>query len=495
MNNYYVHKFLLLLIILFIGVSGVKGQQILTLDSCRFFALEKNKEMTVARKRMEAATSLKKAAFTQYLPHFNARGAYLHTNKKFQLFNEDKYLPIIPFSAFNPETGKFDASRLSIPEIARDVFVINPLTQQPIVGPDGNPVFRNFALLPASQAKFGFENHYIFNASVIQPIFTGFKVRELYRISRYAENIARENVNLSHADIIYKTDEAYWRVLALQYKVALAHKYKGLLERLVSDLENVYAEGIITKTDLLKAKVKLNEAELILLKANNGLEISKMAMAQIIGKNYKDIGILDTTKLHQILPEYSVNPEKQVENRAEIGILKQNVNIATSGVSVMRSRFLPDISLIAGYTFMNPNPYKGMEKKFGGDWNIGIQASIPIFHWGERIHTMKAMKREAENASLKLEEARELINVQINQVFFKYKEAKSRIELTRHSKEQAEENMNMSRDNFEEGILMLTDLLEAQVLWEKAYTEYIDALIEARMCESELLKVTGGIYK
>ena len=136
---------------------------------------------------------------------------------------------------------------------------------------------------------------------------------------------------------------------------------------LVSDLENVYAEGIITKTDLLKAKVKLNEAELILLKANNGLEISKMAMAQIIGKNYKDIGILDTTKLHQILPEYSVNPEKQVENRAEIGILKQNVNIATSGVSVMRSRFLPDISLIAGYTFMNPNPYKGMEKKFGRD--------------------------------------------------------------------------------------------------------------------------------
>ena len=81
---------------------------------------------------------------------------------------------------------------------------------------------------------------------------------------------------------------------------------------------------------------------------------------------------------------------------------------------------------------------------------------------------MKAMKREAENASLKLEEARELINVQINQVFFKYKEAKSRIELTRHSKEQVEENMNMSRDNFEEGILMLTDLLEAQVLWEKA---------------------------
>ncbi len=495
MNKYYVHKMSLLLLILFMGVSEISGQYVLTLDSCRAFALENNKKMLIARKRVEATKSLRKAAFTQYLPHFNAMGNYLRTNKQFQLFNEDKFLPIIPISAFNPETGKFEYSNLMKPEIAKDVFVINPITKQPVTGPDGKPIFRNFALLPASQGKFGTENHYIFNVSALQPIFTGFKIREMHRIAKYTENIAEENVNLSRADIIYKTDESYWRVMSLQYKKALVKKYKAMLERLLSDLENIYSEGIITKNDLLKVQVKLNEAELNLLKVNNGLELSKMAMGQIIGKDYKDIGVLDTTKLYTSLPSFSADNAGNIENRAEIEILKQNVNIAKSGVSVMRSRFMPDVSLVAGYSFLNPNPYKGMEQNFGGDWSIGVQASIPIFHWRERNHTLKAMKREAENASLKLEETRELIDLQINQVVFKYNEAKYKIELTKRSKEQAEENMNMSKDNFNEGILKLTDLLEAQVLWQKAYNEYINALIEAKMCESEFLKVTGELYK
>lgn len=66
--------------------------------------------------------------------------------------------------------------------------------------------------------------------------------------------------------------------------------------------------------------------------------------------------------------------------------------------------------------------------------------------------------------------------------------------MTGLSRKQAEENMRMAKENLMEGRSRLTELLEAQLQWENASSEHIDALVEMRTTLLELDKSTGEIY-
>jgi outer membrane protein TolC len=264
----------------------------------------------------------------------------------------------------------------------------------------------------------------------------------------------------------------------------------------VADLENMYTEGIITRNDLLKAQVSQNEAKLKVMKAENGLALSKMALAQIIGTEDEDITLSEKAIDKDLSVAYStITSENPIDKRAEIIMLKEKLAITESGKNIERSKFMPDILLTGGYGWMNPNPYNGLKKEFGGDWSIGVVVSMPIFTWGERKHNLNTAHIKKRKVQLELDEAREMIDLQIRQNRYKYNESIRKAELTQLSKAQAEENMKIAKENLLEGRTRLTELLEAQVQWENASSEYIDALIEIKTTRSELEKSTGEIYK
>ena len=126
---------------------------------------------------------------------------------------------------------------------------------------------------------------------------------------------------------------------------------------------------------------------------------------------------------------------------------------------------------------------------------MGVIVSMPIFTWGERKHNLNAATIKKQRVQTELDEAHEMIDLQIRQNRYKYDESIKKAELTQLSKVQAEENMKMAKENLLEGRSRLADLLEAQVQWESASSEYIDALIEIKTAASQLEKSTGEIYK
>ena len=488
----FLHSFIA--IFLLVAVPAV-AQQKLTLEECRTMALEQNKKVKIAQEDVKAATYTKKAAGTHYLPKLSLSGGYLRTNKDIKPLNDDLFLPIVPYNTIDPTTGKFNSDALQDPQTALNTIVMNPETGQPVLDASGNPVFKNYAMLPADQLKFDNNNYYYARLSVNQPLFTGLKITESNKMAQYAENISREQVVLTQAEVLTQTDEAYWRVVSLQEKVKLAHSYRDLLNRLVTDLENMYSEGIITKNDLLKAQVKQNDANLQVLKAENGLELSKMALAQIIGLNYESVDITENIIEAAAISTVDLSTRYSADNRAEVNMLKEKVNIMQANKNIERSKFMPTILLTGGYGFMNPNPYNGLRNEFGGDWSVGVVVSMPVFTWGERKHNMNIASVKKHQAQYELEEARELIDLQIHQNRFKHIESLKKVEMTKLSKDQAEENMRVAEDNLAEGRTRLSELLEAQVQWSDAYSEYIDAMVEVKTTQSELEKSTGQIYE
>ncbi len=484
----------------------VGGQIKLSLEDCRTLALENNLRIQIADEHIGAAGEVRKSARTSFLPNISANGLYTRSNKKFSLLDEDKFIPVVPYSALDANTGGLNSSILSptLPDgspnpgfdadVFGSTFAINPATGQPFTDKDNNPAFGNYAWLPREEGEFGNKNLFVGALTLTQPIYLGGKVRESYKITQYGERLAVAEKKMDVSEVLYKTEATYWQVISLTEKVGMAKAYIDLLERLNQDLENLFAEGIIIQNDLLKASVKLNEAELALIKAQNGVALSKMVLCQIIGLPLQaELSLTD--ELSQQLPvlENISYRDSAVANRPELLALEQSANMARSGVKLMRSRFMPDVGLTANYLLANPNPYDGFVEEFGSDWNVGLAVSIPIFHWGDRNHTLRAAKFEQRAAELKLEETRDLIRLEVQQALYRVNESDRKVQVARQNLEKADENLRVARDSFAEGILKTTDVLESQALWKESQANYIDAKMERNLNRVNLKKVSGHL--
>ncbi|MCF8331378.1 MAG: TolC family protein [Bacteroidales bacterium] len=442
------------------------AQQEISLKECHRMALEHNHKIRQARKKAEASTSMRKAAFTRFLPEFSAEGTYFRLNKKLNLTLPEQYLPVT------------DAQG-------------NPVL---MTGPDGNLMVKNYAWLPEQDLEFGEKNIYAAGLTMNQTIYAGGKVREMHRIAGSRERIAGMQAELKESEVLYETAKKYWKVVSVKEKVILARAYRKQVDSLINDLENLRQEGIITANEILKAKVRRNEVRLKLTKAENGLKLAQMALNQMSGMP------LDTSwQLKDSLGEVNAGIDvadfryKALNKRPEVKMLQQRVSISESGVELSKSRFMPDVALSANYYFLNPNPFNNFKNQFGHDWMVGVVCQVPLFHWGDRLHTLNAAKLEKEIAHLKLEETKEKIQLQVQQQIFKLQEAYKEVELTQTSLKQAKENLEITKNNLNEGLAKTTDVLEAQAMWQKAKASEIQAKTDLQLAWLALQKAIGEL--
>ena len=305
-----------------------------------------------------------------------------------------------------------------------------------------------------------------------QPLYMGGKIRAYDKITRLAEQAAGEQHTMEEQDLLVSVDEAYWRIVALQSKKKLAESYLETVKKLDSDVEKIIAEGMATKADGLSVKVKVNEAEVANIQVDNGLALSRMALAQLIGLplDYKftlanEDDAVTSEGASQL--SLSLQPNADLDNavetarahRAELRALDIAAQVKEQQVKVARSEYMPNLALTGGYLLSNPNAFNGFEKKFGGMWNVGVVLKVPIVTWGDRIYKVKQAKVEAQMARTQAEEVREKISLQVNQNRQKLQEAQHRLATAIRSQEQADENLRMANLGMKEGVRPVSNVL------------------------------------
>jgi len=487
-------KALFLFFVFLAAVSFVEAKT-LTLEACRQLALQHNKTIQIANDNVKAAEQLKAAAFTQFLPNFSANGAYTRNQKSISLLSSDALLPV----GTKMDDGSFG---FTPDQVSNQWTLVNgepvPLDQNghPF-NPKADPSkieWKNYALLPKSALEYNIRNVFVGGIGFVQPIFMGGKIRELYQLSRYGERLAEAQKDQKVTDILINVDEAYWLVVSVKNKVVLAKHYRDLVQKVDSNVHAMINEGVGTTADGLKVRVKLNEAALALTKAEDGLTLSRMALNQLCGLPLDSVyDLADENLNHDEETPKLIPIDQALANRPEIKALNQLQQMAKSNEKIMISRFLPTIALTGNYMLTNPNAYDGYANKFGGMFTVGVVASVPLFHFGERLHTLKDAQLKVKMATLEKEEAQEKITLQIKQNAFKTAESLKKQLMTKHNMDVATENLRCANEGFTSGILTLTDLLEAETAWLSGNSDYIDATIDVKLCNLYLKKALGTL--
>ena len=475
------------------GVMQAAGaQRILTLDSCRAMALRNNKQMSVQRVKQEVAKNIRKSARTKYLPHVSATGGYLYTSKEISILSDEskETLSNLGTNSVNQmQTGLASA----MPVLSALFGSTAPVTSM-MNGMAGtlNQIGQGIV------DELHTDTRHMFGGAILvtQPIFMGGAIVAMNKMADLGEDLAANSADARRQETLYQIDQAYWQVVSLRHKQKLAESFLELVKKLDGDVQKMIQEGVATRSEGLSVSVKVNEAEMAVMKVNDGLTLSKMLLCQLCGLPVEEQVTLadeETEDIATVGITETFQKSDYLENRPELKMLQNVVDINHQATNLLKAGNLPQVLLVGGYSASNPNVYNGFQRKFSGAWNIAVLMRVPIWNWGDVAYKVRAAKGATTIATLEMEEAREKMELQVNQSNFRVNEANKKLLLAQASQQRADENLRMATLGFQEGVISSTTVMEAQTAWLQAQSQRIDAEIDVQLSRVNLQKSLGTL--
>ena len=471
-------------------ITPVGAQRILSLDSCRQMALRNNKQLGISKLKQDVAENARKSARTKYLPHVSAIGTYEFTSEEISILNDGQKAALGGLGTVVGGTLQNTLGSL--------VATLPPTAQMQMAQDMANVTAGLNQKGQNIVDAFRTDTRNIFAGSVVvtQPVFMGGAIVALNKMADITTEMAKNSMDARRHATLYQIDQAYWQVVSLHHKKALAESYLELVKKFDSDVHKMIDEGVATRSDGLSVDVKVNEAEMTLTKVNDGLVLSRMLLNQLCGLPLNESVILqdeqtDNIAVVELTPQLDV--ENAVAHRPELKMLQNTVDLSKQATNVLKAANLPQIALMGGYAVSNPNVLNGFEKKFAGYWHLGVIVRVPIWNWGDVMYKVRASKGATAIATLELDEAREKIELQVNQTTFKVDEANKKLTMAQKNIQRADENLRTANLGFQEGVISPTVVMEAQTAWLQAQSQKIDAEIDVKLSQVDLQKALGTL--
>ena len=490
----------IILLFMQIGMTGAYGQDAayLTLDTCRARALRANLGLRRAEAKVDGATALERAALWQMLPKVSAAGGYFWTARSIQLLSEEQQQRLTHLGD----------------EVEADIgqALHNELDPLPLLG--GQIADRLSDAVAASGLADRFNNmgEEIVQGletdtrrmggvmvSLNQPLYMGGKLLALHRTAALARSLAGVELTQQQRKTLVEVDEAYWQVVSLQHKQALAQRYAALLDTLRRNVELLEEADMATRGDVAQVRVKQNEAQMKLTQATNGLRLSKMLLAQRCGMPLQETGWqvgdeewkasgrpLATTAA----PEGRAPEADAGSLRPEVQMLRIADSMAHQGERVAASTLKPNIAFTGGYLMTNPNLFDGFRNEWGGTWTAGIVVGVPLVH-PAGVYALRAAKAKRREVQYQLDEAQQMIALQVDKLRCELEVAYKHLDEAQSALDAAEENLTLADESFRAGMCSSGDVLAAQTAWLQAEGEVIDAHIDIEMGKVYLQQALG----
>ena len=329
-----------------------------------------------------------------------------------------------------------------------------------------------------------------------QPIYSGGKNQLGRKAAAITVNIQTERKIQTTSDVLYNTEVAYWQVISAKEQIKLAEQSHKQLTALVTDINNQYIAGLTYKNDLLRARVQQNQNQLSLRQANDALTLAKLNLAQLTGLGDSvEFTVTDSISGTFDSLQTSDLAIHAQSLRSEIRIQEKTLESARLQERIYKGDRLPSVSLaISGVSAfgkqgVNPeNNSNSMASYYGL-----VTVNVPIFGWSRRTEKVKEQQYRIQSQEYLLKESRQVISVQVQQSILQVNQSAQSVKLAELSLLQAEENLRLSKDRLKAGTIVGKDVLDAQTIWQQAYSNVIESKVGYKIAETNLKRTLGEL--
>lgn len=288
-------------------------------------------------------------------------------------------------------------------------------------------------------------------------------------------------------EILYALNLTFFRLLEAKRFEKIIDESIQALDAQKGITKDFYEQGLVHKNEILTVDVQIAQLEQDLIQAQHNTQIAQAELNRLLGYElYQPIDIED-------ILEY-VSWDKQLDqvlefakaNHPELLSLQAKINASKYSYKGERGMLFPSIYAFANYSTTSDYTFPYTH---GIDAGIGMQLSL--YDGGSTWAKLKRMKKELCELEYRYQAQEKDIEVKIHTIFLNVKSALHKIPVALKSIELAEENLNITKDHFEEGLVTNTEVINDGASLLRAHSNYYKALYEFHKAKIDLAYFTG----
>ena len=447
-----------ILSLIVMGCALSASAQTYTLEQIKDSALHNNIAIRSAKYNIATAQQQRKEAFTKYFPNVSGTGLWFNANKGMA------QTTLNLSESISPELGAVLAQ--SLPPEALAAL--------------GNPV-------SISMMK----NGTIGSLMAVQPVFAGGQIINGNKLAKVGEDVSRLQLQLSENEVEKTAEQYFWQLASMQEKMKTIEAVDTLLTGIHNDVDVAVRAGLVMPNDLLQVQLRQNDIQSQRLKLQNGISIVRLLLSQYCGLRDTSFAI-DHSSLtidHSATQMEKANNGQlsmfNVQCLPEYQLLDKQVEAANLQKKLAVGQNLPSVAVGAGYNYHN---MLDNNHSFG---MVFATVSVPISDWWGGSHTIKRRKIEHQKAVEQLEDNAQQLQIRMQNAWNGVEESYQQLLLAQRSIEQAGENLRLNRNYYKAGISKMSDLLEAQMLYQQSLDHRTDAYADLQLRLLEYKQATG----
>ena len=413
---------------LLLAAASAQAQRLMTAEQAVSDALQNNVRMKNADNDLEAARQAKKQAFTKYFPTVSATGI-----------------------GYMADKGLLEMS-----------------------------------LAPGMEMSM-MKNGIMGGVSAQLPLFTGGRILNANRLADVGVETSRQQRRVSQNEVALTAETYFWQAVMLKEKLKTVEAVERQLDKFAKDADAAVAAGVSDRNDLLQVNLRKNETRSNRITLENALTTAKRLLAQYTGHDGDSIDV--SADMSGGLPpsplQLYAEPQTALTQTAEYALLEQNVKANRLKYKMTVGQNLPTVAIGGGYM------YDDLMDKSHSFWLGFATVSIPLSGWWGGSHEMKKQRLAVRNAENTLQDNSQLLVIGMENKWNDMNDAYRKIGIAMESIAQAEENLRLHDDYYRAGTATMSDLLEAQTLYQNSRSAYVEAYAEYQIKKREYLQATG----
>lgn len=404
------------------------AQRVMTVEQCVSDALANNVKIKNAANDVEASEETKKSAFTKYFPTVSATGSG---------YIADKGLV---------EMDMGQGMKMSM-----------------------------------------LKNGIIGGVSAQMPLFTGGRILNSNRLADTGVEVSRLQQRLTENEVVLTAETYFWQVVMIKEKLKTVAAVERQLDEFSKDAEASVSAGVSDRNDLLQVKLKGNSNKSDRISLENSLNTALRLLAQYTGHDGDSIDV--SVELNYNMPQSPLQlyaePSAALQSTAEYALLEQNVKASKLKYKITLGQNMPSVAIGGGYFYDN------LMDKSHTCW-IGLATvSVPLSGWWGGSHDMKKQRLAVNSAENDLKDNRQLLAISMENKWNDMNNAYRQIGIALESISQAEENLRLHADYYKAGTGTMSDLLDAQTIYQNSRSAYVEAYVQYEISRREYMQATG----
>jgi outer membrane protein TolC len=261
--------------------------------------------------------------------------------------------------------------------------------------------------------------------------------------------VAQRNYEITRSNQIQVVEEAYYNILKLQRSVVLAQENISRSQKQLENVKAKYSLGMVAQIDVISAEYELSKAQSDLLNAESNLQVAKMNLNQLLGK--------DLNAPVELASELVFNPSKidleksieyALEHRLEIKKAEDEVILKTKEVQVNTNDYTPVINQQLS--------------------QVGLQISLA-----------------------NLENIKNNIQIELKQIFEAFNTAERAVPLQEKSLIRANEYLKIAEARYDAGVITSIELIDARNEAYQTENAYLQAVFDYNVAKSKFYNSLG----